>query len=109
MPAPGAAAPAADGGDKVVAPAVPPDEMQSREAIESIDGFSAAEEVQHVRAAAHCDVRRQVDELFDLGILIRAGAAARCGACSKKLDVQAPLDCRRGRRQTGHAAADDCD
>ncbi len=90
---------------EVVTLAVGPDKVQRRIAVEQIDDACAAEEVQKIRAAAHGHVRRQVDKLLDLCILIRAGAAARRGGLLEQLHAEAALYRRRGRGQTGHAAA----
>ena len=94
-------------GGEVVTPAVGAEEMQRRVAIEAVGGFRAAAEIQQVRAAAHGHVRRKIDELIDLHIVIRPGPAAQCRGLLEQFDVETLLHRRHGRRQSGHAAADD--
>ena len=96
-------------GGEVVTRAVGAEEMQRRVAIEAVGGFRAAAEIQEVRAAAHGHVRRKIDELIGLGVVIRAGPAARRRGLFEQFDVETLLHRRHGCRQSGHAAADDGD
>ena len=96
-------------GGEVVTLAVGAEEMQRRVAIEAIGGFRAAAEIQEVRAAAHGHVRRKIDELVGLGIVVRSRPAAWRRGLLKQFDMETLLHRRHGGRQTGHAAADNGD
>ena len=96
-------------GGEIITRAVGTEEVQRRVAIEAVGGFRAAAEIQQVRAAAHGHVRRKIDELIGLGVVIRAGPAARRRGLLEQFDVETLLHRRHGRRQSGHAAANDGD
>ena len=72
-------------GGEIVTPAVGAEEMQRRVAIETVGGFRAAAEIQEVRAATHGHVRRKIDELIGLDVVIRAGPAARASGPARTI------------------------
>ncbi len=81
--------------------------MQRCVAIEAVGGFRSMAEIQEVRAAAHGHVRRKIDELIDLGVMIGAGPATQCRGLLEQFDVETSLHGCHGCRQSGHAATDD--